>query len=347
MRVVVTSDRLNETDPVTATKQLVAGWLQSAPDDIVVPFPGSDGGPGFISCVAAATAATTLTSWTTAQAVVTAAPLTVWVQAATCADNLAAVLNDALNLEPARVVVAVGGTLPPDSGDKLLRGWGLLTDKPPTADPNPNKTTPVQAQLTGLKELRTRWANTELVVAFDEDRPLLGMAGLAGIVADEHGPAAAQELSTWLTAVVIAADTVDPGPLDLLALPGRGQASRLAQTPGAGAGGGLGFAVALAGGRLQSGAEVLGELGLDAQIDQADLVVVGTPVLDWDTAVIGLCGQVAHRASENGTPVVVLADSVVVGRRDLAGTGLMAAYPLTGSVGEVSARVARTWSPRW
>jgi glycerate kinase len=89
-----------------------------------------------------------------------------------------------------------------------------------------------------------------------------------------------------------------------------------------------------------------------------DLVVTGEGCLDWQSLRGKVVAGVARAGQETGTPVIVLAGQVQVGRRELAAIGVEAAYPVARTPGEVRAaltdpvgtladsaeRVARTWS---
>ena len=115
--------------------------------------------------------------------------------------------------------------------------------------------------LAGLRELRDRLRGVELVVATDVDVPLLGLHGASAGFAPQKGatPEQAQDLERALgdfahAATAALGDALRP---DLLAGARAASAtSRLTAAPGAGAAGGLGFGLALLGGRLVPGVGV-------------------------------------------------------------------------------------------
>src|SRR5690606_41674177 len=67
-------------------------------------------------------------------------------------------------------------------------------------------------------------------------------------------------------------------------LHGTGRSTRLAGLPGAGAGGGIGFGLALLGARLVPGAQLVAEaVDLAGKVAASDLVVTGEGRFDWQS----------------------------------------------------------------
>lgn len=89
-------------------------------------------------------------------------------------------------------------------------------------------------------------------------------------------------------------------------------AAGLADQPGSGAAGGLGFGLAAAlGGRLVGGtAAVAGMLDLDDRLSQADLVITGEGRLDATSFEGKVVGEVLARAAGAGRPAAVVAGAV-------------------------------------
>jgi glycerate kinase len=135
----------------------------------------------------------------------------------------------------------------------------------------------------------------------------------------------------------------------------------VAAAPGAGAAGGLGYALLLLGARREHGiAHVMAASGFADRARAADLVVTGEGALDWQSLRGKVVAGVAKVAGDVGRPVVALAGRVEVGRRELAAMGVDAAYALAETPAEtraaldrpaetleaLAARVARTWAHR-
>lgn len=128
-----------------------------------------------------------------------------------------------------------------------------------------------------------------------------------------------------------------------------------AKLPGAGAAGGLGWAVLALGGRLATGPQ----LGLAGFQGGADLVVSGCGVFDFATRGGGVVAAAADLAGARLAPCIVIAGEVLIGAREMRTMGIEAAYGVrettrdeavapdltTGELVQVAQRVARSW--RW
>jgi glycerate kinase len=133
----------------------------------------------------------------------------------------------------------------------------------------------------------------ELVGASDVTNKLRGAAGAAHVFGPQKGadPATVSQLDSGLTALVEACRGI----------PGL-HPEQLADRPGAGSAGGIGFGLLLLGGSLVSGADYfLDLLGFDGQVRDSDLLITGEGRLDAQTADGKLISAVCARA--NGTPV--------------------------------------------
>nr|WP_297422194.1 glycerate kinase [uncultured Actinotalea sp.] len=279
--------------------------------------------------------------------------------------GLGRLLEAALDQGARRVVVAVGGAVTHDGGAGLLAGLGL--DSPALRGGGAGLSALGAADLAGLADLRRRLATVDLVAAVDTDLQLLGLHGASAalgssrVVSQEQAQELEGALSGFARLVgdVVAADDVRR---DLLAPAGDGreQTRRLAQLPGSGAGGGLGFTLAALGARLRAGSRVAAdEVGLQEAVEAADLVVTGSHELDGHALHDGVVATVAAAALPHAVPVVAVAGQVHVGRREWGAAGLAGVYavaerpgetPPTGPADAAAAlqarlvRVARTWS---
>ena len=375
MRVVVCPDKFAGTmDAPTAAHAIAEGWARAAPDDELVLVPLADGGPGFVDVLHARLGGRLLAVAVsgplgapvpaTVLVVPQAGGTTAYVESAQACglhlvppagrDPMAAttygvgeLIAAALEEGVDRIVVGLGGSATTDGGagalaalgaqpaDVLVRGGAGLAD------------------LSGLDlgPARARIGTVELVAATDVDNPLLGLRGTANTFARQKGADDAQVLAleAGLTRLVE------------LAEPGVRAALTVANRPGSGAAGGLGYALALLGARREPGiGTVLRVVGLDEQIRRADLVVTGEGCLDWQSLAGKVVSGVAQLALESGRPVVVLAGQVQLGRRELGAMGVAAAYPTASTPQErmvslaqpvqtlsaLAQRVARSWSRR-
>jgi glycerate kinase len=364
-----------------AAQAMAAGWRRHAPDDVLDLCPLSDGGPGFVDVLHEVLGGRLL-------AVTVPGPLgepapsgvllvkgpdgvpTGYVETAqacglhlvpagrrdprvTTTAGVAGLIEAAGRAGAARIVLGLGGSGTNDAGAGMLAA--LAGD---------DLAAPVRARLTagggglagltapelaGLAAVRARWSGIELVIASDVDTPLLGFQGASAGFAEQKGatPEHSQALERCLADFASAA----VGALGL----DRGVTS----AAGAGAAGGLGFGLMLLGARRVPGSQaVLDAVGIADRLRASDLVVTGEGRFDWQSLRGKVVAGVAGQALAIGTPVVVIAGQVQVGRREALAIGVESAYPVARNPQEVDAaladpvgtladraeRVARTWS---
>ena len=101
-----------------------------------------------------------------------------------------------------------------------------------------------------------------------------------------------------------------------------------------------------------------GDIGA-ARVVAPALVVTGEGSLDWQSRQGKVASGVCAAAGRRGTPVVIIAGRVQLGRREAMAMGASGVYAVAENLGEVdasladpvprltdrAARVARTWSP--
>jgi glycerate kinase len=174
--------------------------------------------------------------------------------------------------------------------------------------------------LSGL-DPRPAGGEVDLVLAGDVDNPLTGPAGAAAVYGPQKG-ASPEDVATLDAALGRYAEVME-------AAVGPG-AKGLAQAPGAGAAGGLGFAALLLGARFRSGIEVLLEVvGFEKELRRADLVITGEGSLDGQTLRGKAPAGVAAAAGAAGVPVVAVCGRLALTPAELRGAGIARAYPLT------------------
>jgi len=371
--------------PRAAAEAIAAGWRAGAPHDELDVCPLADGGPGFVETLHAVLGGRLLPvtvrgPWgEPVPATVLLAGDTAYVETAQAvglalvpadrrdptrtssagAGDLLAVAREA---GARRIVAGLGGSGTNDAGMGMLAALGVAPGRGVLAGGGGALADATPADLAGLAALRADWAGVELVVACDVDVPLLGFQGASAGFSAQKGatPEQAQQLERALAlvsrlAVAALGDAERP---DLLS--GSPGGDRLAMAPGAGAAGGLGFGLALLGGRLVPGSAVVADaVGLDERLGTCEVVVTGEGRFDWQSLHGKVVAEVAGRALAHGVPTVVVAGEVLVGRRELAAAGISAAYAVAstpagveaaladpaGTLTERAAAVARTWSP--
>lgn len=358
MRVLLAPDSFGGTlTAAQAASALAAGWRRVRPSDDVVDLPLSDGGPGFLDCLpgvrisvlvedplARPTAASFLLDGTTAYVEsAEAAGLHLLDPAErdpriTTTYGVGQLIVAAADAGATTVVVGLGGTATNDGGAGLLAALGVSR-----LDMAGMPVKPGGAALGSVDRLEGSPRSVALVAATDVTNPLLGPDGASHVFGPQKGATDVDELDQALTRW---ADLLE-GHLGVKA---RG-------LPGAGAGGGLGFALLALGATRRSGLDVVAEaVGLSAAIESCDLVITGEGRLDGTSVRGKVVGGVCSLAASHGVPCVAVAGQVVLGRREAGAAGLAQTWSLidefgrdrafhdaAGAVTEVAASVAQAW----
>lgn len=385
VRVLFAPDCFGGTLTATqAAEAMAAGWADGAPHDTAVLVPLSDGGPGFLDVLAGALVGTSL-ALTVSDPLGREVPAsillveadgrrTAYIESAQAAGlhllaanernpaitssyGVGELLEAALAQNPDSVVIGLGGSSTNDAGAGLLAALGAGPDAA-LARGGLALRDAADDVLPDVDVLRTRLADVELVIASDVDNPLLGLQGASATFAAQKGasPQLAQDLEFALGRFTEIVQRSLPQRRDLLS----GGPVRLDREPGAGAAGGLGYALMVLGGRRRSGVEVVLEaLDFGTRLQSADLVVTGEGRFDWQSLHGKVVSGVAEAAAAQALPVLVLAGQTLVGRRETMGLGISGSYAVAqnpddvassmadpgGTLRGLAQRVARTWSP--
>jgi glycerate kinase len=360
MRVLVAPDKFAGTlTAVEAARAIAEGWSRQAPADEVDLAPMADGGPGFVDVLHEALggelAAVTVRGphGTPVPGAVLRLGERAWVESAQACGlaltggeraetattwGVGELVMHAIEAGATDIVVGLGGSGTNDGGAGLLGALGATADRPLDAG---------AAGLAGVGRVdlgpaRARVAGLTLTCASDVDSPLTGLFGATKTFGPQKGVAEERipVVDGWLEAYAIAVDR------------------RTSLLPGAGAAGGLGFALlALGATRLPGLDLVAGATRLAARARAADLVLTGEGAFDFSSRAGKVPYGVAQIAAEAVRPCVALAGQVLVGAREMRALGIESAYSLVDLVGEERAvaepaealaelarRVARTWS---
>ncbi|MCW2786320.1 MAG: Glycerate kinase [Marmoricola sp.] len=362
MRVVIAPDKFAGTlSAVEAAAAITTGWRRRVPGAELVEVPMSDGGPGFVDVLHAARGGD-LVAVTVPDPYGEPVPATVLLVGTTAYIETAQAVG--LHLTPVgqrrpmhgstlgvgllvaaavdagatTVVIGAGGTATNDGGAGLLAGLGASATGA-SLDAGPAGLHGISAvDLVGAHE---RVAGVELVLASDVDVPLLGLMGATKAFGPQKGLNDEELL-------------IADGRLQALAeLTDR----KLAAQKGAGAAGGIGFALLLLGATRTPGVELVAEaVGLSDRLVGADLVVTGEGAFDFSSRSGKVPYGVAQLATQALVPCIALAGQVLIGSREMRTLGIEAAYSVVDRVGEERAfaapaealaelaeRVARTW----
>jgi glycerate kinase len=363
MDVVFAPDKFAGTlTALEASTAMATGWARRAPDDRLVQVPMSDGGPGFVDVLHTALGgdlhAVTVTDpyGEPIPAAFLSVGDTAYVESAQAAGlhltepdqrdaerattkGLGELIGHALSNGATRVVIGLGGTGTNDAGAGLLAALGATSQGGPL-DQGPAGLADVVS--VDLDAARNRLTGVEIVLASDVDNPLLGINGATKIYGPQKGLPEERLVTVdgWLQRFADATDR------------------KVAAQKGAGAAGGLGFALLLLGGTRQPGVSLVAEaVGLGDAVRGADLVVTGEGAFDFSSRSGKVPYGVAEVAAEHLVPCIALAGQVLVGSREMRALGVESAYSLVDLVGEeralgapaealaeLAARTARTWS---
>ncbi|MDI6908974.1 glycerate kinase [Nocardioides sp.] len=355
MRILVAPDKFAGTlTAVEAADAIAAGWRRRAPADELDLAPMADGGPGFVDVLHAALGGELLAVTVRGPhgeptpATVLLAGSTAYVEAAqACGVHLTGregaesattygvgeLLLAAAGAGAERVVVGLGGSGTNDGGAGLLAALGATADRPLDAG---------VAGLAGVARVTLPEFALPLVAATDVDNPLTGLFGATKVYGPQKGVAEERLplVDGWLEEFAAATHR------------------RTSLDKGAGAAGGLGFALLLLGGTREPGIGLVADaVRLAERARAADLVVTGEGAFDFSSRSGKVPYGVAEIAMEALRPCVALAGKVLVGSREMRALGIESAYSLVELVGEERAfadpagaladlaeRVARTWS---
>ena len=243
-----------------------------------------------------------------------------------------------------RVVVGLGGSATNDAGAGALAALGATADGPLDVGPRGLR----EVSRVDLTSAEAILADVELVVASDVTTALLGMFGTTKTFGSERGldERAIIEVDAALDRFVEATCGTTPAE------------RRIADVEGAGAAGGLGFALLALGAQMRSGIALVAEAtGLAEQARGSDLVITGEGRFDYSSRAGKVVYGVAQVAAAAARPCIVLAGGVDVGAREMRALGIESAYAVTDRVdigealerpyetlADLAERVARTWS---
>ncbi|OYD07604.1 glycerate kinase [Paludifilum halophilum] len=212
----------------------------------------------------------------------------------------------ALNQGYRKFMIALGGSAVNDGGVGLLQALGASF-----SDRSGRPVRPVGGSLAEIVEvsmdtLDPRLSECDLWVANDVSNPLCGERGCSAVFGPQKGATKSQvrQLDSGLRHVA--------GLLE--ACMGRS----LQHEPGAGAAGGLGFALLLLGARMEKGARIVADIaGLERKISGADWVITGEGRTDEQTAYGKLPYFVAQMARRHGAKPLLLSGSIGEGAESL------------------------------
>src|SRR3954452_4921 len=341
MRVLIAPDKFAGTlSAVEAAQAIAEGWRRHAPHDELDLVPMADGGPGFVDVLheslggelVAATVRGPYGEQVPGSVLLVGTDAYVESSQA-CGLHLTPedrrdperagtygvgeLLLVAADAGATTIYVGLGGSGTNDGGAGLLAGLGAVAEPEGSLEHGPRGLVGLESvDLTGA---RARLAGVRLVAASDVDNPLLGLTGATNVYGPQKG-VAADRLQAFDAALERLAAATD---------------RRTAQARGAGAAGGLGFALLLLGAVRMPGIDVVTEeVRLAERAREADLVVTGEGAFDFSSRSGKVPYGVAQVAAEALQPCIALAGKVLIGSREMRTLGVESAYSMVDLVGE-------------
>ncbi|WP_092546984.1 glycerate kinase family protein [Actinoplanes derwentensis] len=349
MRVLICPDKFAGTLSAPEVAQAVAdGW--SVPGDVLVQRPLADGGPGFVEVLAAALDGRRIPVDTVdplgrpARGEILHAGGVAYVESAQACGlhlltaeernpraatsyGLGLLLAAAVETGAVEIVVGLGGSAVNDAGAGMLAALGAAPlDAAGLALPYGGAALSAATALGGVPQLR----QVRLVAATDVDNPLTGLHGASNVFGPQKG-ASREDVLLLDAALEHFAGVLEQafGIKDL------------ALQPGGGAAGGIGAALIALGGRVTSGINLVTNLiGLDRELDAADLVITGEGSFDHQSLRGKVVAGIAAGAQDRGLPCVVLAGRNETGQREASAAGVTETHTLVEHFGNVETALA-------
>ena len=365
MRVLVCPDGFTGTlRALEAAKAIEIGWLATNPGDEIVLLPMSDGGPGFLDSVACALGATNIPLVATGvNGVLVPAEIAIlgksaWIESAQVCGlgsdastnletatsyGLGELIKHAVMQGATTVTIGLGGTACNDGGAGMLAALGATSLGAALTDGGLALRELESVDIQPVIELLH---GVTLIAASDVDNPFLGLRGATATYAPQKG--ADDHLVMLLE-----------GAMENLArvLGKRFDGRDASVALGAGAAGGIGFALIHLGSTRVAGIQTVMEIvQMDSKINNCDLLITGEGCLDDQSLSGKVVAGIAAKAASFGKPCIALAGEVRLGKRECSAAGIDSAYAMKDLVGleeslanpvdslsALSTRVARTW----
>ena len=348
VRVLICPDKFAGTlSAPDVASAVAAGWTG---EDHLVQRPLSDGGPGFVEVLAGALDGRRLPVETVdplgrpARGEVLLSGATAYLESAqacglhlltkqernpdiTTSYGLGLLMMAAVEAGAAELVIGLGGSAVNDGGAGMLAALGAAPiDDSGYALPYGGAPLITAAGLGGQPRLR----QVRLVAATDVDNPLTGLHGASNVYGPQKG--ATREDVLRLDAALDHFAGVLEKALGV---------ENLRTLPGGGAAGGIGAALLALGARVVSGIGLVTTLiGLEAQLDAADLVITGEGSFDHQSLRGKVVAGIANGARDRGLPCVVVCGRNETGYREAAAAGVTETLSLTEHFGSTATALA-------
>jgi glycerate kinase len=326
-RVLVAPDSFGGSMSATeAAAAIGTGWHKAAPDDVLTTLPMADGGPGFVQVLSAGLggrgrlvdvpASDPLGRPVTGRLLVVDDEhgRTVYVESAqVCGLHLLAKAERDPSRTTSAGLAALLRAAVDEGAKRIVVGLGGTGTNDAGA-----------GMLESLGVDAQRLRGVELMAATDVDIPLLGPHGATAVFGPQKGADAAT-LPVLEERLARFADAIAP---------------ELAELPGAGAAGGIGFGLFALGGHRTSGADlVMQVLGVSAAVAASDLVITGEGSLDAQSLQGKLPIRIAACCLEARVPCIAICGRVMLGHSQAVAAGFAETYSIEAHAGSLPAAI--------
>ncbi|SJM69465.1 glycerate kinase [Gulosibacter sp. 10] len=234
-------------------------------------------------------------------------------------------ITAALDAGADHIVLGIGGSASTDGGAGMLEALGLRLRDASGQPVGPGGLGLLRLAEVDASELDPRIRDTRFTLASDVDNPLCGPRGAAAVFGPQKGLAPReveqvdQALARWAELLCTALD----------------RPKNFGNRPGAGAAGGVGFAALTAlEASARPGAELVAELvGLDALLEDAELVITGEGSFDEQSLGGKTPMGVLAAAKRRGVPAVVACGRSLLEERQWREAGFAACFDVLGRAG--------------
>ena len=227
-------------------------------------------------------------------------------------------LRDALEHGATEIIMAIGGSATNDAGVGMLRALGYTFYDGQGDALSEGGAALIDLQTIDKSSVDKRIKNCHITIACDVNNPLCGKHGASHVFAAQKG--ANEEMIVQLDDALrhfadVSADFLQQDMRD---------------EPGAGAAGGIGFAlVAFLHAEMRTGVNLVASaIGLDEALENADLVITGEGRMDGQTASGKVPLGVMHLAQKKNVPVIAFAGCLGADISALDNVGFTALLPI-------------------
>jgi glycerate kinase len=368
MRILVAPDKFKGTlSAEEAARAISAGWLRERVDDTVEQVPMADGGEGTLEALVSALGGERKRARVTgplgdpvdAEYGLVRAPegLTGVVEMAsasglglipdanrdprrTTTRGTGELILAALEHEPVRIVVCIGGSATNDGGAGMAQALGARLLNADGAQIRNGGEALLELARIDTSTLDPRAKSATFSVACDVNNPLVGPAGASAVYGPQKGASPEDVI------------LLDRALGHYAALVRQDLGIDVRDTPGAGAAGGLGAGlIAFLGARLRPGIDVvMNAVGFEARLRAVDVVLTGEGSFD-DQSLHGKTAMgVADAADQAGVPVAILCGRSEIERAGALVVALVDCFGIERAMGdtraaleEMAADLAASW----